>query len=116
MKRLAAVIAIGLSSWAVAGAQADVNNHLMLDQPGAVSVGSIFRICARADRTFINTNNLRWTYRNRLAKMKYVLGDGANCRQYRAPRVTGWERVKVTFVYHGRKFAAYSTFTIVPRP
>ena len=117
MKRIAAVIAIGLSSWAVAGVwAADVNNHLTLDQSGGRTVGSIFQICAHADRTFINVNNLRWTYHSHLARVKYVLGEPANCRQYRAPAVIGWDRVKVTFVYHGQKFAAYSKFNIIPRP
>jgi hypothetical protein len=76
----------------------------------SVPVNTYAQICATSTKTSINVNNLRWTLRNRYAKMKLLPGMPASCRMYYAPAIPGWDRIKVT--YKGNANFGMSIFAI----
>jgi len=116
--KLSALLATGLmaGAFAVTAAQAQRFDH-KIDLSGfsSVPVSLHSTICATAISTHINVNHLRWTLRNRYAKMKLLAGMPANCREYYAPAVKGWDRIRVTFLYKGDVYSGETIFTI-PAP
>jgi hypothetical protein len=116
--KLSVLIAVCLAvgAFAAAAAQAQKFDH-RIDLSGfsSVPVGLHSTICATALSTHINVNHLRWTLRNRYAKMKRLAGMPANCREYYAPAIKGWDRIRVTFHYNGDVYSGETVFSI-PAP
>lgn len=70
-------------------------------------------ICATSPNLFVNVNHLRWMLRRTDSHLKLMPGTPANCRRYYAPaKVYGWDRITVTFRYHGNIYVGQTQFYV----
>jgi hypothetical protein len=111
---LITILAISALASGLANA-ARISNVVSLTTISQVPTGSHTTVCATAIVTYVNVNNLRWTLRRHDSKLKLLSGMPANCREYYAPTVAGWDRITVSYNYRGNKYYAATRFT-TPSP
>jgi hypothetical protein len=116
--KLSVLIVVALGLWLAAASAAQTGKKVY----GLIDVTPISQvpvntwsgdICATSPSTHINVNHLRWMLRRHDSKLRLMPGMPANCRRYYAPITTyGWERITVSYRYHGTTYIGQSQFHI----
>jgi hypothetical protein len=109
------VLCIAICAFGAGAAQAQkIYGQIGLTQLRAVPVNTwAGYVCASSPKLFVNVNHLRWTLRRHDSKLRLMPGMPANCRRYIAPKtVYGWDRITVTYHYHGDTYVGETQFYI----